>query len=63
MNSPDYCAPEYPTMNAARSRIDVGRIDINGSRDKFSNCAGSTPVDEVVAPGLDIFSTTPYNTY
>ncbi|MEG3929893.1 hypothetical protein QUA00_14635 [Microcoleus sp. T2B6] len=63
MNSPDYCAPDYPAMNADRGRIAVGGIDINGRRDKFSNRAGSTPVDEVVAPRLDIFSTTRYHTY
>jgi len=50
-------------MNAARCRIAVGGIDINGRIDEFSNRAGSTPVDYVVAPGVDIFSTTRYHAY
>lgn len=62
MNSPDFCAPDYPVMNAHRCRIAVGGIDINGRRDKFSNRAGSQPLDYVVSPGVDIFSTTRYHT-
>jgi hypothetical protein len=55
--------PVYPARNAARWGIAVGSIDINGSMDYGSNRAGSTPLDYVVAPGVDIYSTTPYNTY
>jgi len=55
--------PDYPARNADRWGIAVGSIDINGSMDYDSNRAGSTPLDYVVAPGVDIYSTTPYNTY
>src|SRR4028118_2350706 len=55
--------PNYPARNADRWGIAVGSIDINGSMDYDSNRAGSTALDYVVAPGVDIYSTTPYNTY
>jgi len=55
--------PDYPARNADRWGIAVGSSDINGSMDYDSNRAGSTPLDYVVAPGVDIYSTTPYNTY
>jgi len=55
--------PDYPARNADRWGIAVGSIDINGSMDYDSNRAGSTPLDYVVAPGVDIYSTTPYDTY
>jgi subtilisin family serine protease len=55
--------PDYPARNADRSGIAVGSIDINGRMADTSNRAGSTPLDYVVAPGVDIYSTTPYNNY
>jgi subtilisin family serine protease len=55
--------PDYPARNADRFGIAVGSIDLNGSMDYDSNRAGSTPLDYVVAPGVDIYSTTPDNTY
>ena len=55
--------PSYPARNADRFGIAVGSIDLNGSMDYDSNRAGSTPLDYVVAPGVDIYSTTPDNTY
>jgi subtilisin family serine protease len=55
--------PAYPARNAHSRGIAVGSIDINGSMDYDSNRAGSTPLDYVVAPGVDIYSTTPYSTY
>ncbi|MEG4105908.1 S8 family serine peptidase [Microcoleus sp. S13_C5] len=55
--------PDYPARNADRWGIAVGSIDINGSMDDDSNRAGSTPLNYLVAPGVDIYSTTPYNTY
>ena len=55
--------PDYPARNADRWGIAVGSIDINGRMADTSNGAGSTPLDYVVAPGVDISSTTPYNTY
>ena len=55
--------PDYPARNADRSGIAVGSIDINGRMSDTLNRAGSTPLDYVVAPGVDIYSTTPYDTY
>ncbi|MEG4859252.1 S8 family serine peptidase [Microcoleus sp. K1-B6] len=55
--------PAYPARNADRWGIAVGSIDINGSMDYDSNRAGSTALDYLVAPGVDIYSTTPYSTY
>jgi len=58
-----FSQPDYPARNVDRWGIAVGSIDINGSMDSDSNRAGSTPLDYVVAPGVDIYSTTPYDTY
>ncbi|MEG4059237.1 MULTISPECIES: S8 family serine peptidase [unclassified Microcoleus] len=55
--------PAYPARNADRLGIAVGSIDINGRMADTSNRAGSTPLDYLVAPGVDIYSTTPYSTY
>ncbi|MEG4626883.1 S8 family serine peptidase [Microcoleus sp. w1-18aA5] len=60
----DYSSqPDYPARNADRFGIAVGGIDQNGRVAYFSNYAGSKPLDYVVAPGVDILSTTPNNTY
>jgi len=58
-----FSEPYYPARNADRWGIAVGSIDINGRMADTSNGAGSTPLDYVVAPGVDIYSTTPYDTY
>jgi subtilisin family serine protease len=58
-----FSEPEYPARNADRFGIAVGGIDRNGMMNEFSNRAGSRPLDYLVAPGVDIFSTTPFNTY
>ncbi|MBW3585561.1 MAG: S8 family serine peptidase [Cyanobacteria bacterium 0813] len=55
--------PDYPARNADSLGIAVGSIDINGRMADTSNRAGSTALDYLVAPGVDIYSTTPYNTY
>jgi len=55
--------PDYPARNADRLGIAVGSIDINGRMADTSNRAGSTALDYLVAPGVDIYSTTPYSTY
>ena len=55
--------PGYPARNADRWGIAVGSIDVSGRMDDDSNRAGSRPLDYVVAPGVDIYSTTPDNTY
>ena len=58
-----FSQPDYPARNADRWGIAVGSIDINGRMADTSNRAGSTPLDYLVAPGVDIYSTTPYNNY
>ena len=58
-----FSQPNYPARSADRWGIAVGSIDINGRMADTSNGAGSTPLDYVVAPGVDIYSTTPYDTY
>ncbi len=55
--------PEYPAINADRWGIAVGSIDVRGRMDDSSNRSGFTPLDYLVAPGVDIFSTTPGNDY
>lgn len=55
--------PVYPARNADRLGIAVGSIDVRGRMADSSDRAGSTPLDYVVAPGVDIYSTTPSNTY
>ena len=55
--------PSYPARNADRWGIVVGSIDVSGRMDDDSNRAGLRPLDYVVAPGVDIYSTTPDNTY
>ncbi len=58
--------PDNPAINADRWGIAVGSIDVTGRMDDDSNRAGSRPLDYVVAPGVDIYSTTPdgdYETY
>jgi len=55
--------PAYPARNADRLGIAVGSIDERGRMDDDSNRAGSRPLDYLVAPGVDIYSTTPYSTY
>ena len=58
-----FTEPDYPAINADRLGIAVGAIDINDSMDEYSNRAGSKVLDYVVAPGIDIYSTTPDDTY
>ncbi|MEG4589499.1 S8 family peptidase [Microcoleus sp. MOSTC5] len=58
-----FSEPDYPARYADRFGIAVGGIDRNGRVADFSNYAGSKPLDYVVAPGVDILSTTPDNTY
>ncbi|WP_228056367.1 S8 family peptidase [Microcoleus sp. LEGE 07076] len=60
----DYSSqPDYPAINADFFGIAVGAIDRNSKMADFSNRAGSKPLDYVLAPGVDILSTTPNNTY
>lgn len=55
--------PNYPAINADRFGIAVGGIDKNNRMYKSSDLAGFRPLDYVVAPGVDIYSTTPNNSY
>jgi hypothetical protein len=55
--------PAYPARNADRWGIAVGSIDVSGRMDDSSNRSGSTPLDYLVAPGVEIVSTTPDEDY
>ena len=56
-------SPIYPARHAEDWGLAVGAIDKNGQKAYFSNNAGSTPLDYVVAPGVDILSTFPDDQY
>ena len=58
-----FTEPDYPAINADRLGIAVGAIDLNDRMNEYSNRAGSKVLDYVVAPGIDIYSTTPDDTY
>ena len=55
--------PGYPGRYATDFGITVGAIDRNDAIPYFSNHAGSTRLDYVVAPGVDVRSTFPGNRY
>ncbi|MEG3851054.1 S8 family serine peptidase [Microcoleus sp. herbarium19] len=55
--------PAYPARNANLWGIAAGSIDVRGSMDSSSNRSGFTPLDYLVAPGVEIFSTTPDEDY
>ncbi len=55
--------PGYPARYANQVGIAVGAVDINTQLADFSNRAGNTPLSYVVAPGVNVYSTTPNNTY
>lgn len=55
--------PAYPARLATNLGIAVGAVDSTKRMPAFSNDAGSTLMDYVVAPGVSILSTTPGNTY
>ena len=56
--------PTTPASYATQYGISVGAVDKYGTIAKFSNRAGNdSRMRYVVAPGVDIFSTTPDNTY
>jgi hypothetical protein len=54
--------PSYPAQLATDGGIAVGALDIAGNVPYFSNGAGML-LDYVVAPGVDVYSTTPNNSY
>lgn len=55
--------PLYPAYYADDWGIAVGAVNSNNQMASFSNDAGITPLDYVVAPGVSVLSTTPGNTY
>ncbi|MDY6902556.1 MAG: S8 family serine peptidase, partial [Cyanobacteriota bacterium] len=55
--------PLYPARYADQYGIAVGAIDENENMASFSNSAGSQELTYVTAPGVDIYSTLPNNTY
>lgn len=55
--------PDYPAKYATHFGLAVGAIDRNNQMPGFSERAGTTPLDYVVAPGVGIYSTTPFNSY
>ncbi|WP_413161103.1 S8 family serine peptidase [Capilliphycus salinus ALCB114379] len=55
--------PKYPANYATEIGIAVGASDFYNHFADFSNQAGFNPLDYVVAPGVDIYSTTPNNNY
>jgi uncharacterized protein YkwD len=55
--------PGFPARLANQVGIAVGAVDRNNRMAGFSNRAGSSPLNYVVAPGVAIFSTRPNNTF
>lgn len=55
--------PGFPANLAQEWGVAVGAVDINNQIANFSNDAGTTPLDYVVAPGVDVESTIPGNSY
>jgi hypothetical protein len=55
--------PVYPARDADSLGIAVGSIDVRGRMADSSNRAGSRPLDYLVAPGVEIVSTTPDEDY
>jgi hypothetical protein len=55
--------PVYPASNADSWGIAVGSIDVRGRMADSSNRGGSRPLDYLVAPGVEIVSTTPDEDY
>ncbi|MFM2063682.1 MAG: hypothetical protein RLZZ507_3353 [Cyanobacteriota bacterium] len=57
-------SPGTPAQYATQYGLSVGAVDINRTIANFSNRAGSnSAMQHVVAPGVNIYSTTPGNTY
>ncbi|MFB2882142.1 S8 family peptidase [Floridanema aerugineum] len=56
-------ATTYPGRYATHFGITVGAVDRNNIIANFSNDAGSLPIDYVVAPGVDVYSTSDFDRY
>lgn len=55
--------PSYPGRYATQWGIAVGAVDSSKAVGNFSNSAGGTKLEYVVAPGVNIYSTTLNNSY
>ena len=55
--------PGYPAYYASDWGIAVGAVSSTNTMASFSDRAGTTPLDYVVAPGVSVYSTKPGNTY
>jgi subtilisin family serine protease len=56
--------PGHPAFHATEFGLSVGAVDSNSRIASFSNRAGSnSAMQHVVAPGVNVYSTTPNNTY
>jgi subtilisin len=55
--------PEYPAKYAQNVGIAVGSLALNGRIATASNRPGETPLNYLVAPGVNIYSTVPNNQY
>ncbi|HEY9830379.1 MAG TPA: S8 family serine peptidase [Stenomitos sp.] len=55
--------PGFPANLANQWGVAVGAVDNTNKMAGFSNKAGSTELDYIVAPGAGVYSTTPDNTY
>ena len=56
--------PGNPARIATQYGLSVGAVDINRNIASFSNRAGSdSALQHIVAPGVNVYSTTPGNTY
>jgi subtilisin family serine protease len=55
--------PEYPAKYAQNFGIAVGSLDFKQRIATASNRAGETPLNYLVAPGVNIYSTVPNNQY
>jgi subtilisin len=55
--------PDYPARYADEMGIAVGAVDKNKNMADFSNRAGLSPLTYVTAPGVNVYSTLPGNTY
>lgn len=55
--------PEYPARHAKNWGVAVGAVDKNNKMANFSNRSGSEKLSYVTAPGVDIYSTLPNNSY
>ncbi len=55
--------PRFPASLVNQWGIAVGSVDSTKTMAASSNRAGTTPLDCVVAPGVNVYSTTPNDTY